>query len=205
MRKRMAGLLGAASIATTAVIAGVAATGVTSSAAPSASTVRTSAANVSPAGDVSIASTRGGRISRAEVIRRAKYWYRHRASIRYSWTSYHRDPDSASHTYRQDCSGFVSMALHLRTSLSTVTLPGVGTKISRKSMRPGDFTGVLGPGTGGAAGHVRLFEKWANAAHTKYWAYDFGSYPVKHQVYSLSGDRPRGGIPYTAYRYKKIY
>jgi hypothetical protein len=151
------------------------------------------------------ASKEGGAISRAEVISRAKYWYEHRGSIPYTTTgATHRDPDSANHDYRRDCSGFVSMALHLKTSLSTVTLPDVGTKISRSAMRPGDFTGVLGNGTEGAAGHVRLFEKWANQRAGTYWAYDFGSTPVKHGIYTLSMDAPRNRIGWTAYRYKKV-
>jgi hypothetical protein len=151
-------------------------------------------------------SKEGGAISRAEVISRAKYWYDHRGSIPYSSkaTSTHRDPDSASHAYRRDCSGFISMALHLTSSLSTVTLPGVGTKISRTAMHPGDFTGVLGNGTAGAAGHVRVFERWANKRAGTYWAYDFGSTPVKHQIYKLGTDAPRNGIGWSAYRYKKI-
>jgi hypothetical protein len=151
------------------------------------------------------ASKEGGEISRAEVVRRAKYWYDHRGSIPYTTTgATHRDPDNASHDYRRDCSGFVSMALHLKSSLSTVTLPGVGTKISRGAMHPGDFTGILGAGTDGSAGHVRLFEKWANQHAGTYWAYDFGSTPVKHQIYKLSTDAPRHGIGWTAYRYKKV-
>jgi hypothetical protein len=31
-----------------------------------------------------------------------------------------------------------------------------------------DYIGHMGAGTGGAGGHVRLFQKWANAAHTTY-------------------------------------
>lgn len=98
------------------------------------------------------------------------------------------------------------MALHLSPSgvgaPSTVNLPKYGTKLkSRKDMKMGDYTGILGDGT---AGHVRLFEKWSNKAKGTYWAYDFGSTPVKHTIYKLSTDKPRNGIGWTAYRYKKI-
>jgi hypothetical protein len=189
VRKQIVGLLGAASIASTALIA----------AAPVAG-----AATAAPTGQVSAQSTIGGKISRKEVIQRAAYWYKNRSKIRYNWRATYRDPDG-KHRYRTDCSGYVSMALHLKTSASTVTLPGYGVKISRKSMKMGDFTGILGPGTGGAAGHVRIFEKWANSAHTAYWAYDFGSTPVKHKIYYFSTDKPRGGHGWTAYRYKKVY
>ncbi|MCO5968747.1 hypothetical protein [Actinoallomurus soli] len=191
MRKQILGLLGAASIASTAFVA---AAPVAGAAAPAAS-----------AGQVSAQAGRiGGKISRNEVIQRAAYWYKHRAGIRYNWQGSYRDPDG-QHRYRTDCSGYVSMALHLKTSASTVTLPGYGVKIGRKSMKKGDFTGILGAGTGGAAGHVRIFEKWANKAHTAYWAYDFGSTPVKHKVYYFSTDKPRNGHGWSAYRYKKVY
>ncbi len=193
MRKQILGLLGAVSIGSTALIAAVPA----ADAAPTA-----------PSGSVSAQSTISGKISRKEAISRAKYWYTHRGSIPYSGSATYRDPDG-HHRYRQDCSGFVSMALHLSPSgigsPSTVSLPGYGTKLkSRRSMRMGDYTGVLGNGTAGAAGHVRLFEKWSNKAAGTYWAYDFGSTPVKHAVYKLNTDHPRNGIGWTAYRYKKI-
>lgn len=149
-------------------------------------------------------SARGGAISREEVLSRAKYWYDNRGGIPYDWAGYYRDPDSADHTYRQDCSGFVSMALHLTDSLSTVTLPSVGTQIPRTAMQPGDYTGILGDGTAGDAGHVRLFEKWADQSAGTYWAYDFGATPVAHQIYRLSTDEPRNGIGWTAYRYDNI-
>ncbi|GAB3987899.1 hypothetical protein GCM10029978_108500 [Actinoallomurus acanthiterrae] len=192
MRKQIVGLLGAASIASAALVA----TGTTADAATS--TAPASAGQVSAQ-----ASKVGGKISRAEVIQRAAYWYKNRAHIKYNWQGSYRDPQGRR--YRTDCSGYVSMALHLSSSLSTVTLPGVGTKISRKSMKMGDYTGILGAGTGGAAGHVRIFEKWANKAHTAYWAYDFGSTPVKHKIYYFSTDKPRGGHGWTAYRYKKVF
>jgi hypothetical protein len=151
-------------------------------------------------------STKGGQISRAEVISRAKYWFDHRGHIFYTKSgATYRDPESASHAYRRDCSGLVAMALHLPSTLyNTANLPSVGTKISRTDMQPGDFTGILGKGTDGPAGHVRLFEKWANKRAGSYWAYDFGQTPVKHQIYKLSTDAPRNRIGWTAYRYKKI-
>jgi hypothetical protein len=183
MRKEIVGLVGAASISVallgTASAAGAATTGVTS---------------VGSAQSASVSKVNGS-IKRSEVIARAKYWLG--KGIRYNMNGHHRDPQGRQ--YRTDCSGYVSMALHLGSSLSTVTLPGVGHKISKRSLKEGDFIGHLGPGTGGAGGHVRLFEKWANSAHTLYWAYDFGSTPVKHQIYKLS--TPSN---YTAYEYKKI-
>jgi hypothetical protein len=192
MRKQLVGLLGAASIGAAALVASGPVAG----------------AATAPSGTVSAQSTIGGKISRSEAISRAKYWYTHRASIPYNGGATYRDPDG-HHRYRQDCSGYVSMALHLSPSgigaPSTVNLPKYGTKLkSRRDMKMGDYTGILGNGTAGAAGHVRLFEKWSNKAKGTYWAYDFGSTPVKHAIYQLSTDKPRNGIGWTAYRYKKI-
>ena len=177
------GVLGAAS-----VVAGVLVAVPAASAAPLAPT-SVNAPQVA-------GSKVGGSIKRSEVLSRAKYWYDRRSHFSYNMNGSYRDPQGR--LYRTDCSGYVSMALHLSSSLSTVTLPGVGHKISKKSMKSGDYIGHLGAGTGGAGGHVRLFTRWANSAHTTYWAYDFGSTPVKHQVYPLSTAH------YTSYRYSKI-
>jgi hypothetical protein len=199
MRKQIMGLAAATSIAAAALIAD-APTGI---AAP--------ATHTSAAGQVSAAaSSRGGKISRKEVISRAKYWYTHRNSITYNGSGTYRDPDSKNHKYRRDCSGYVDMALHLSSGPNTVSLPSSGVKLkSRKDLKMGDFTGILGKGTDGAAGHVRIFEKWSSKSAGTYWAYDFGSTPVKHKVYKLSTDKPRRGTDgkthgWTAYRYKKI-
>lgn len=205
MRKKIVGTLGAATVASAALIAGA----MYGTSHPAASTARSASnASTASAAGVSADSSLNGRISRKEIIARAKYWYAHRGSISYSWQGTYRDSDG-KHKYRRDCSGFVSMALHISpTGLgapSTVSLPRYGVKISRKSMKMGDYTGVLGAGTGGAAGHVRIFEKWSNKSAGTYWAYDFGSTPVKHQIYRLSTDKPRGGHAWTAYRYKKVY
>jgi DNA-binding transcriptional regulator YdaS (Cro superfamily) len=199
MRKQIVGLLGAASIAAAALIAD----------APTV--VAAPAAEASAAGHVSAAaSSRGGKVSRKEVISRAKYWYKNRSKIKYSGTGTYRDPDSKKHLYRRDCSGYVDMALHLSSGPNTVSLPSYGVKLkSRKDMKMGDFTGILGSGTGGSAGHVRIFEKWKSKKAGTYYAYDFGSTPVKHAVYTLSKDKSRKGTDgkyhgWTAYRYKKI-
>jgi hypothetical protein len=192
MRKQIAGLLGAASIATVALIAD----------APAG--IATPSAPASSAGQVSVAASKvGGKISRKEVISRAKFWIG--KGIVYNQKTWPKDPKGRR--YRPDCSGYVSMALHLGSSQSTVGLGSktYGVKLkSRKDMKMGDYTGILGAGTSGAAGHVRIFEKWKSKTAGTYWAYDFGSTPVKHKVYKLSTDKPRNHHGWTAYRYKKI-
>jgi hypothetical protein len=191
MRKQIVGLAGAAAIA-----AGVLTSAPAAGAATEGTAWFASAPNVSAQ-----ASKVGGPITRKEVLSRAKYWYDHRNKIKYSGRGSYRDPQGRK--YRTDCSGYVSMALHLKSSLSTVTLPGVGKKIARMSMQPGDYTGRLGAGTGGAAGHVRIFVRWVNKSAGTYKAYDFGSTPVKYRTYKLSTDK-RAGHWFVSYRYKKI-
>ncbi len=179
--KQAIGVLGAATIAAGVIAAAPAAGAATP-------TARTPQAEAQPASSV------GGSIKRSETLSRAHYWLG--KGIVYNMNGSHRDPQGRS--YRTDCSGYVSMALHLGSSLSTVTLPGVGHKISKKSLAAGDYIGHMGAGTGGAGGHVRLFAKWSNKAHTRYYAYDFGSTPVKYQTYPISTSG------YTAYRYNHI-
>ena len=121
-------------------------------------------------------SSAGGSISRSEVISRAASWN----GTPYSTGTYKAGP-GGDISYRTDCSGYVSMALHLRTSYSTVSLPQVVTQISKDSLQPGDLIGVLGPNTGGNAGHVLIFDGWANTAHTAYNAWeDSGNAGVHH-------------------------
>ncbi|WP_199729880.1 C40 family peptidase, partial [Tessaracoccus sp. OH4464_COT-324] len=105
-----------------------------------------------------------GPISRAEVLARAQTWVDRR--VPYSMYSTASDPQGKA--YRSDCSGFVSMALHLDQSLSTVTLPGRVHQISKDELRPGDIVGNLGPGTGGANGHVVIFAGWVDGSRTKF-------------------------------------
>lgn len=108
------------------------------------------------------ASSVGGSISRSEVISRAQYWVKKK--VPYSMNRTAADPQGRK--YRTDCSGMVSMALHLSTSANTVSLPSYLTAISWSSLKPGDVVGTLGSGTAGANGHVVLFNGWYNSAHT---------------------------------------
>ncbi|KAL0244181.1 hypothetical protein GEMRC1_008266 [Eukaryota sp. GEM-RC1] len=86
------------------------------------------------------------------------------------WVDLHI-PYSQSKTfegYRTDCSGFVSMAWGLsKPGLTTRTISSVSRSISKNDLREGDA--LLG------SGHVVLFVKWANSAHTQYLAYEESS------------------------------
>ncbi|GES65084.1 NlpC/P60-like cell-wall peptidase [Aspergillus terreus] len=106
-----------------------------------------------------------GKISRKEIISRGQYWVsRH---VPYSMNKEYPDPQGRK--YRTDCSGFVSMALHAAApGYNTVSLPDIAKPISWNDLQPGDLVGTLGPGTGGAAGHVTLFHSWADSSKKEY-------------------------------------
>jgi putative chitinase len=106
----------------------------------------------------------GGPITREEILARAQYWVDQ--NVPYSQSKY--APDEQGKSYRTDCSGLVSMALHLDSSPNTVNLPDYLTPISWDELQPGDVVGTLGPGTGGDAGHVVLFNGWTDASHTAF-------------------------------------
>lgn len=94
-------------------------------------------------------------IARHTVIERARKWVAHR--VPYSQSRYHNG-------YRQDCSGFVSMAWQLGASYTTRSLPSVARRISISKLRPGDA--VLAPG------HTTIFGGWKNRAKRQYYAYE---------------------------------
>ncbi|SLN00982.1 cell wall-associated hydrolase [Brevibacterium yomogidense] len=101
---------------------------------------------------------------RQAIIDRARHWTSQ--NIAYSMYDYFPDPDGVQ--YRTDCSGFVSMAWGLDSSLSTVTLPDVAHPIAKEDLQPGDILLKGGPGTAGAAGHVTIFEGWTDESMTSY-------------------------------------
>lgn len=141
-----------------------------------------------------------GKITRKEIIARARYWTdRH---IPYSMTGYYPDPKGTK--YRTDCSGFVAMALHATApGYSTVDLGRLGKQIAWKDLKPGDFVGTLGPGTGGASGHVTLFLSWTDKTKKAYNTLECrgsgGCEPYKRKV-----GWTNKGFKSKAYRYKNV-
>lgn len=101
---------------------------------------------------------------RQEVLDRGQTWVDR--NVPYSMEDYTNGPDGRQ--YRTDCSGFVSMAYGLDTSYSTVTLTEHFTEIPKDDLQPGDIIGNLGPGSGGAAGHVVIFTGWTDDSHTTF-------------------------------------
>ncbi|MGW7758393.1 hypothetical protein ACWGK6_44110 [Streptomyces violaceusniger] len=114
--------------------------------------------------------------TRAEALQRAATWLtaNNGGRVPYSQAQVWKDG------YRQDCSGYVSMALGLQApGPNTVGLTGSGiTKpIALNDLRPGDL--LIDASGNNNTRHVVMFEKWNDAAHTSYTSYeqrgDFGT------------------------------
>ncbi|WP_170153751.1 FG-GAP-like repeat-containing protein [Actinoplanes italicus] len=142
------------------------------------------------------ASSVGGPITRAEIMRRAQGWVDNQPGP-YSQKAFAWDP---THTrkYRRDCSGYVGMAWHLNADPSTRTLHNYSNQISKSDLQPGDILNI-------AAKHVVLFKSWkTDRRHFTY--YTFGSTPVKIRTASIDSgtiDSHRA-TSYVARRYTKI-
>ncbi|WP_394834962.1 C40 family peptidase [Pendulispora rubella] len=149
-------------------------------------------------------------VTPASAIARGKKWLHayHGGPVPYSQGSYFEG-------WRQDCSGYVSMAWNVRDrknrrvnhNTDSMLNGGYGTPgkivhpIRWQNLRKGDVIGFLGTGSLGDAGHVMIFEKWANKKHTAYWVYEqAGGGGTKHRTHPKS----YGGSHYKPYRYDKI-
>ncbi|MGW6704371.1 hypothetical protein ACWGDE_05705 [Streptomyces sp. NPDC054956] len=127
-----------------------------------------------PAAYAAPTSSVGGKISRSEIIGRAEYWMN-------KGLPYDQDgsyTDSSGKTYRTDCSGYVSMAWHLAGSPNTIALNDYSYEINMSELKPGDILN--------SPAHVILFDKWEDAAKTRFSYYTFGSTPVAHRTVSVN-------------------
>ncbi|MEV8533433.1 peptidoglycan-binding protein [Streptomyces sp. NPDC051211] len=104
------------------------------------------------------------RIDRAAIINRAKLWLD--AKVPYSMTTYWSDG------YRQDCSGYVSMAWNLGTNEWTGSLDKFATKITKEELLPGDMLLFHNPADPNKGSHVTLFGGWVDETRTHYIAYE---------------------------------
>lgn len=108
----------------------------------------------------------------SSAIARAQSWVE--AHVPYSQSSYFTNQYG---TYRQDCSGYVSMAWGLPASMTTYSLPTVSHPIAKDDLRAGDI--LLKPG------HTLIFDRWASPERADYWAYEeqhTGTVAVHHVV-----------------------
>jgi hypothetical protein len=145
-----------------------------------------------PAGES--ASTELPKTTRAEIISRAKKWVS--AQVPYSMTTYWSDG------YRQDCSGYVSMAWNLPGNEWTGSLAGFGVKIARADLQPGDILLFHNPDDPSKGSHVTIFGGWSDASHSTYLAYEQTPPHTRAQAtpmaYWSNSDK------YVPYRYKGL-
>ncbi|MEW2415083.1 peptidoglycan-binding protein [Streptomyces sp. NPDC046866] len=104
------------------------------------------------------------RLDRTTIINRAKLWLD--AKVPYSMSSYWTDG------YRQDCSGYVSMAWNLGSNEWTGSLDKFATKITKDELLPGDMLLFHNPENETNGSHVVLFGGWVDETKTHYTAYE---------------------------------
>ena len=138
----------------------------------------------------------GGSITRDEVLQRAQSWVGE--GVPYNQGAYYSD---ANGSYREDCSGYVSMVWDLSSSLVTQTLPSVSTQIPTSELQPGDALDYT-------AEHVILFGGWIDQSAGTFTYY--AENDPSELTNSYTGDLDAStldGWPtsdYTALRYNNI-
>ncbi|WP_319987973.1 NlpC/P60 family protein [Lentzea kristufekii] len=143
-------------------------------------------------------------ISRGDVLKRAATWLtaNNGKQVPYSMSQYWKDG------YRQDCSGFVSMAANLgntdpKGGPNTVALATgkYTTPIKIADLEPGDLFIDPVDEPGDDFRHVVIFEKWTKADKSQYMAYEQrGGHGTDHRVltYGLQNTK------YKPYRLKNV-
>ncbi|MFF1459795.1 peptidoglycan-binding protein [Streptomyces sp. NPDC058330] len=132
--------------------------------------------------------------TRDEIMRRAEKWVS--ARVPYSMTAYWSDG------YRQDCSGFVSMAWDLGGNEWTGSLAGFGTKIARADLQPGDILLFHNPADPAAGSHVTIFGGWTDGTHSHYTAYEQTRPSTRKATTPMA--YWSNSAQYVAYRYKGL-
>ncbi|MFF0474163.1 peptidoglycan-binding protein [Streptomyces sp. NPDC004284] len=132
--------------------------------------------------------------TRAEIINRAKTWVS--AQVPYSMEKYWSDG------YRQDCSGYISMAWNLSGNEWTGSLDRFAVRIDRTELQPGDILLFHNPDDPTRGSHVTIFGGWTDYTHTSYIAYEQTKPHTRKQAtpmaYWENSDR------YVPYRYKGV-
>ncbi|CAL9424429.1 peptidoglycan-binding protein [Streptomyces sp. enrichment culture] len=143
-----------------------------------------------PAGG-SLAQAPLPKVSRAEMIARAERWVAEK--VPYSMEKYWSDG------YRQDCSGYVSMAWKLPANEWTGSLHRFAEKIAWADLQPGDILLFHNPDNPTKGSHVTIFGGWTDDRRTHYVAYEQTKPHTRKQptplAYWTDSDR------YVGYRY----
>ncbi|MEU2622844.1 peptidoglycan-binding protein [Streptomyces sp. NPDC007157] len=133
-------------------------------------------------------------VTRTEIINRAKTWVT--AQVPYSMSLYWTDG------YRQDCSGYVSMAWKLTGNEWTGSLDQFATKITKAELQPGDILLFHNPDNPEKGSHVVIFGGWTDYTHTAYTAYE--QTPPHARRQSTPYAYWSNSAKYVPYRYKGL-
>ncbi|MFJ4779293.1 hypothetical protein [Streptomyces sp. NPDC088762] len=143
------------------------------------------------------ASSKGGKITRSEVMARAQFWVDQ--GVPYNQSGWYTDGSGTN--YREDCSGYVSMAWHATQSYVTQTLPNISSEIGKSSMLPGDALNY-------SEAHVILFGGWNDKSAGTFTYYAEQNKSVLTNKYSANiNSSSIAGWPtsyYKALRYDNI-
>ncbi len=122
-----------------------------------------------------------GEITRTQVIDRARTWL---GTVWYSQTACYQQgqPPCQVPSYRQDCSGYVSMAWNLGFSRYTGNLTEVMTTIPRQDLKPGDVLFRRD----NSVQHVALFVRWADGGRPVVWEEYSTGHTAEERTWSAS-------------------
>ena len=98
-------------------------------------------------------------MSRSEIVANAEQLM----GIPYVW--------GGNSTAGLDCSAFISKAWGVGRQ-TTDTLSSVSRAVSKDELQAGDALNLTTARDSDGAGHVRLFDRWANPEKTKMWVYE---------------------------------
>ncbi|MER8231948.1 peptidoglycan-binding protein [Streptomyces sp. NPDC094049] len=134
------------------------------------------------------------RTTRADIINRAKLWVA--ARVPYSMDTYWSDG------YRQDCSGYISMAWNLRSNEWTGSLDRFADRVDRADLQPGDILLFHNPADPTRGSHVTIFGGWTDYTHTSYIAYEQTRPRTRKQATPMA--YWENSSRYVGYRYKGV-
>ncbi|MCK8676601.1 peptidoglycan-binding protein [Streptomyces lichenis] len=132
--------------------------------------------------------------TRAQIMERAERWVV--AKVPYSMEKFWSDG------YRQDCSGYVSMAWNLAGNEWTGSLAAFGTRIERSELQPGDILLFHNAADPNAGSHATIFGGWVDAERTTYTAYEQARPQTRKQATPMA--YWNNSAAYVAYRYKGL-
>ncbi len=121
-------------------------------------------------------------VDQATIAGRLQYWNVNPLPGGYNPDGSALGPDG--HTYRTDCSGYVSMLCGLTGNPNTTELSVTCVPLLSRSMLKFGHLIVAVAGAGWDAGHVIMFDSWTDDTQTSYLGHEFGQgvAPVHHTI-----------------------